>query len=78
MARGTLPLPGTDLPAFREQSGPGRPVDRAVDAPSSQEGGIGGVHDRIGPLLRDVTQGQLKLPAPELAIHPLPLPPFTR
>ncbi len=42
-------------PAFFEDPGPATPVDGAVDSTAALERGVGGVHDRIGFLIRDVT-----------------------
>ena len=42
-------------PAFRKQPGTGRPVDRSVNAPASQQGCVGRIDDTIRLHFRDIT-----------------------
>lgn len=46
-----------------EDLGPSGPMDGAIDAAPSQEAGVGGIHDGLDLLARDVTLHQLQAPA---------------
>jgi hypothetical protein len=53
--------------AFGQQLGPGRPMDRAIDAASAEQRGVGGVDDGVNAQCRDIGDGDFQPRRAELA-----------
>jgi hypothetical protein len=53
--------------AFGQQFGPGRAVDRAIDAAATEQGRIGGVDDGVNAQARDIGDDNFQPRAADLA-----------
>ena len=61
---GIAGLAAVEHAAFGEKLGPGRPMDRAIDAAPAKERRIGGVDDGVNAERRDVSNDDVELAPP--------------